>query len=117
VLAAGDDAVHDGVHIGDVGGFEGKLFRKIDPPPVHDHLAATLFTDFREDKIEFLAVHFEDRRAELDLRTFGEREDGLENLVRSTARDALAGTRAVRFGDGGEEQVEVARDIGHGADG
>ena len=31
--------------------------------------------------------------------------------------DALAGARAMRLGDGGEEQVQVAGDVGHGADG
>ena len=68
-------------------------------------------------KSQILAVHLEHRRAQLDLGAVGQREDGLEDLAGRAARRRLAGARAVRLADRREQQVQVAGDVGHRADG
>ncbi len=44
-----------------------------------------------------------------------ERKDGLQDLARRSAGCRLAGARAARLADGREEQVQIAREIGHRA--
>ena len=116
MLAAHDHAIDDRVHVGDFRLVEGELLREVDAFAVYDQLAAALLADLGEDEVQLLAVQLEHGRAELDFGAFGQRQNRFENLIRRAAGDALAGARAVRFGDGGEQQVQVAGDVGHGSD-
>ena len=117
VLAADHQAVHDRVHVPDLRFVEFDLFGDVHRLAVDDQLPATLLPRVGQDEIELLAVHLEQRRAQLDLRALRERQDGLQDLARRPARCRLAGARAARLADGCEKQVQIAGDIGHGADG
>ncbi len=116
VFRGDHEAVDHGIHVADLGLVEIHLVRKIHAASVDHQLPAALLANLGEDDLQFLAVNREDGGAQFDLRAFGQRQDGFQSLVRGAAGDALAGARAMRFGDGGEQQVEVARDVGHGAD-
>ena len=77
---------------------------------------AALLADLGEDDIEVLAVDLEDWRAQLDLGAFGERQNRLQDLTGGASRRRLTGARTVSLTDCGEEQVQIARDVGEGAD-
>ena len=117
VFAAHHEAVHDGVHVLDLGFVDFDFGGDVHRLAVDDQNAAAFLAYFGEDEIELFAVLLEDRRAQLDLGALGQREDGFEDLARRTAGGQLAGARAVRHADGGVEKIEVAGDVGHGADG
>jgi hypothetical protein len=84
---------------------------------VHDQEAATLLAHFGQDEVQFLAVLLEHGGAQLDLCSCRQRQDGFEDLAGRPAGRGLAGARAVRLGDGGVEQIQVAGNVGHGTDG
>ena len=116
VLTADDEAIDDGVHVGDVFRLEPGLLGDVHRLAVHDQRAAPFLTDLGEDELEILAVDLEHRRAHLDLRPLGQRQDRFQDLAGGPARRRLTGTRTVRLADRRVEQVQIARDIGHRPD-
>ena len=130
VLPPDDEAIDDGV---DAGGVDGgsvtvvaltvigrialDVVGDVEQRAVDDQPAAALLPHLGEDEIQILAVDLEDRRPQLDLGAFGKREHRFEDLARGAAGHGLAGARAVGLADRREEQVEVARDVGHRPDG
>ena len=117
VPASDDEAVHDGVDVADVRIVDGGLLGQIDGLTVENQPAAAFLANLGEHELEVFAVDLEDRRAQLDFGALRQREDGLENLTGRAVRRGLARSRAVRLPDGRKEQVEVARDVRHRADG
>ncbi len=116
VLTTDDEAVDNGVHVVDVGYLEGDFFGEVNALAVNDQAAAAFLADLGEDEIEILAIDLEDRRPQLDLGTLGQRQNRLENLAHGTAGRGLATSRAMGLPDGSEQQVEIARDVGHRPD-
>ena len=117
VLAAHHEAVHHRVHVLDLGFVDLHFRGDVHRLAVDDQDAAALLAHLGQDEIQLLAVLLEYRRAQFDLRAFGQRQDRLQDLARRTAGGQFAGARAVRHADGGVEQIQVAGDVGHGADG
>ena len=105
-----------GHSLGGVRGVELDPVRDVHRPAVDDQVPAPLLPHFGEDEVQLLAVDLEHRCPQLDLRAFRQRQDRLENLARRPARRRLAGARTMRLGDGREEQIQVARDVGHRPD-
>ena len=85
--------------------------------PVDDQPAASLLPHLGEDEVQFLAVDLEDRRPKLDFGAFGQRQDRFDNLTRRSTGRQLSGARAMGFANGGKQQVQIARNVGHRADG
>ena len=112
-----DEAVHDRVHVLDVRRLQLGLVGDVDRLAVDDQAPAAFLSDLGEHEVQVLAVDLEDRRAQLDLGALGQREDGLEDLARRPARRRLARARTMRLADRGEEQVQIAGDVRHRADG
>ena len=117
VLASDDEAVDDGVDVADVRIVDGRLLGEIDRLAVDNQPAAAFLAHLGEDEVEILAVDLEHRRAQLDFGAVRQRQDGLEDLARRAARRGLAGSRTMRLADRREQQVQIARDVGHRADG
>ena len=117
VLPRNNEPINDGIHVTHLVLIDGNLIRDIDLLAIDDHQAAALFAYFGQNKIEFLAVDLEHRRAHFDFRAFRQRQNDFKDTAGTEAGHALASTRAVRCGHRREEQVEVAGDVGHGADG
>jgi hypothetical protein len=117
VLPADHESIHDAVHVLDRRLVELDLVGDVDCLAVDDQPPAALLAHFGEDDVQVFAVDLEDRRAQLDLRAFRQREDRLEDLARGPARRGLAGARAVRLTDRREQQVQIAGNVGHRADG
>ena len=82
VLAADHDLVDHGVHVADPGFVELDVLGDIERLAVDDQAAAALLAHLGQDEVEVFAVDLEDRRAELDLGSFGKRENRLEDLAR-----------------------------------
>ena len=110
------EPIHQRVHVFDLRLVQIQFLREVYGLAVHDQSPAALLAQFVEDEIQLLTVHLEHRRPHLHLRPFGQRKDGLENLAGRAARRRLAAAGAVRFADGGKQQVQIAGDVGHGAD-
>src|SRR4029079_1128693 len=91
--------------------------RQVDGLPVDEDPPAALLPHFGKEDVEILAVDRKDGGAKLDLRAIRKGEDRFENLTGGTAGRRLPGTRAVRLPDRRVEQIQVARDISHRADG
>jgi hypothetical protein len=116
VLPVDHEPIHDRVHVSHRRFVEFELRGDVHGRPVNDDAAATLLPQFGEDQIEILAVDLEHGRPQLDLGARRQREDGFEDLARRSARRRVARARAVWLPDGGEQQVQIARDVGHRAD-
>ncbi len=116
VTPAHHEPIHHRVHLAHRRLVDVDLFREIDRAAVDDHVPAPLLADFSEDEVELFAVDREDRRAQLDLRSLRQRQDRVENLARGAAGRRFAGPRTMGFANRREQKVQVARDIGHGAD-
>jgi hypothetical protein len=74
--------LHHRVHVAHAGFVEIDLRRNVHRLAIDDETAAALLAQLGEDEVELFAVNLEDGRAQLDLRPFGQREDGLEDLTR-----------------------------------
>ena len=77
-----DEAVDDRVHVRDLVFVERDFFRNVHRMAVHNKAPDTLLPDFRQDKIQLLAVDLEDRGAQLDLGALRQRQDRFEDLAR-----------------------------------
>ncbi len=84
---------------------------------VDDHSPAALLAHLREYEVELFAVDGKHRRPQLDLGAFGQRQDGFEDLARRPARRRFPGPRTMRLADRRVEQIQIARDVRHRADG
>src|SRR5262249_48709705 len=116
VLAAHDHTVDDRVHVSDFCLLDREVVGEVDRFAANDQPADAFFADLCEDEVQLLAVKLEYGRAEFDFGALGQRQDRFQNLIRGAAGGALAAPRAVPFGDGGEQQIQVTADIGHGSD-
>ncbi len=129
VLPPDDEAIDDGVDAGGVADgsitvvalavfcrFALDVVGDVHEGAVDDQPATALLPHLGEDEVQVLAVDLEDRRAQLDLAAFGKRQHGFEDLARGAAGHDLARARAVGLANRGEQQVEIARDVGHRAD-
>ena len=116
VLPVHDEAIDDGVHVPHGRFVELELRGDVHRLPVHDDAPAALLAKLGEDEVQVLAVDLEHRRAQLDLGAGRQRQDRFENLARRSARRRLAGARTVRLADRGEQQIQIARHIGHRPD-
>ena len=118
-----DEAIHHGRELRIARQCVRHVFGEVDPhgrlatAGVDVHVAAAELADLVEDELGILAVDLEDRRTQLDLGTLGELEERLQDLRGRLHRHRLVGVRAVTFADGGEKQVQVARDVGERTDG
>ena len=131
VLPPDDEAIDDGVDAGGVadgsiavvalalvgGRIALDVVGDVDEGAVDDQPATALLPHLGEDEVQVLAVDLEDRRAQLDLGAFGKRQHGFEDLARGAAGHDLARAGAVGLANRREQQVEIARDVGHRADG
>src|SRR5215471_4646358 len=93
------------------------LGRDVDRLSVDDQAATAFLTHLSENKIKLLSIDLEHRRAQLDLTALGQRQYCLQDLGGRSAWSRFARARAVRFADRREQQVQVAGDVGHCADG
>ena len=89
---------------------------EVDALVVHVHEAAAELADFVEDELRRLAVDLEDRRPKLHFGAGRQGQQGFEDLRRRLRRHRFVGVRAVRFADGREQEVQVARNVGQRAD-
>ncbi len=94
-----------------------EVVRQVHRFTVDDEPPYALLAQLGEDEVELLAVDLEHRRAQLDLGAVGQAENRFDDLRRGLGRRDFAAARAVRLGDRRVEQVQVARDVGHRADG
>ena len=116
VLPVHDKAIDDGVHVLHGRFVELELRGDVHRLPVHDDPPAALLAKLGEDEVQILAVDLEHRRAQLDLGPGRQRQNRFENLARRSARRRLSGARTVRLADGGEQQIQIARHVGHRPD-
>ena len=82
MLAADDQPIDERVHVADLRFVQLGRLREIERRAVDDHPAHPLLAQVGEDDVEILAVDLEDRCAQLDLGSLGQREDRFENLAR-----------------------------------
>ena len=95
----------------------GHFLGEVDALAVDVHEAAAELADFVEDELRRLAVHLEDRRPQLHLGARRQGEERFEDLRCRLRRHRFVRVRAVGFADGGEEQVQVAGNVGERAHG
>ena len=117
VLAADDEPVHHGVHVLDGRFVEADLRRDVHGLSIDDQPAAAFLANVGQDEIQLLTVDLEDRGAERDLSAFRERQDRFEDLAGRPAGSRFARSWTVRLSNRGIEEVQVAGDVGHRADG
>ena len=117
VLPADHEPIDHRLHRLDAGGVDVHVAGDVYRLAVDDQLPAPLLPQLGEDDVELLAVDLEDRRPQLDLGARGQREDRFENLTGRSAGCRLPGPGTVRLADGGKQQIQIARDVGHRADG
>src|SRR5262249_8009363 len=102
------EAIDHGVHVTDLRLVEFKLLSEIDGLPVDNDATASFFTQLREHELEVFTINLERRRPHLDFSALGQCEDRFQDLAVGAARRGLSGPGAVRFADGGEEEIEIA---------
>ncbi len=83
---------------------------------VHAHPGVALAGQRGQQVDEFALALPDDRREHLEARAVGHLEHAVDDRLRRLLGDELAADRAVRAADPGEEQPEVVRDLGDGAD-
>ena len=84
---------------------------------VDDQPPAALLAKFGEDEIQFFTINLEGGSSQFHFCAFRQRENGFEDLTACPAGYRLPRAGAVRLADRGEQQIQIARDVGHGADG
>jgi hypothetical protein len=117
VLPADDETVDDRVHVLDRVVIDLHVVREVHRFAVHDETPAAFLPNLREDDVELFSVDLEDGRTELDFRALRQRENRVEDLAGRAAGCRLLRPRAMRFGDRRKQQIQIARDVGHGANG
>src|ERR1041385_8430601 len=108
-----DKPVHHRVHVPNLRLIDFQLFGDIDRLAVDDQFPAALLPQLGKNEIQLLPVYLEYRSPHLHFGAFRQGKDRLENLAARPAWRRFTGSWAMRFADGREQQVEVARDVRH----